>query len=139
MTVERIERDDGAVSNAELGEQRLRRRDFVGLLGDVDMREQQGGVGGERAQHLGGHTIIEVVEAATQRLAIQGYGAGAGDCARGLQQSGMAAEDQLDIRRIEALENVADSRVGGRAALLQTERGFQLVAMHVDEGDDAAI
>ena len=137
--MEGIERDDAAVGDAELGEQRPRRRDFVGFLVDIDMGQHDGRVGGERAQHLRGGTIVEVVEAATRRPAIQGDGAGAGGCACGLQQSGMATEHHLHIRRIEAPENVARSRVGGGAAPLQTERGVQPVAMDVDEGDDAAI
>jgi len=56
---------------AEFGQQRLCRRDLVGLLGDVDMREHKRGVGGKRAQHLGGDAVVELVKAAAQRLAIE--------------------------------------------------------------------
>ena len=120
-------------------QQRLRRRDLVGLLGDVDMGEHEGGVGGERAQHLGRGTVVEVVEAAAQRLAIQRDAALSGRCAGGLQQRGMAAEDRLHRGRIEPLEDVADGGVRGRAAPLQTEGGVQPAAVDIDEGDDAAI
>ena len=133
------DRGDAAGGDTGFDEQRLRRRDFVGFLCDVDMRQHERRVGGERAQHLGCDTIVEAVEAAAQRLAIQGNGARALGCTRRLQQSGMATEHHLDLRRIEALENGADSRVGGRAAPLRTEGGVQRGAMHVDEGDDAAI
>jgi hypothetical protein len=68
LAVQRVERDDGAGRRAEFGEQRLRRRDIVGLLGDIDRREQQGGVGGERARHLDGGTLMEIVEAALRGL-----------------------------------------------------------------------
>ena len=137
LAVQRVERDDGAGRRAEFGQQRLRRRDFVGLLGDVDMREQQGGVGGERAQHLDGGTLVEVVEAAAQGLAIKGDRALARGGARCLQQGGMAAEACLHRGRIEPLEDVPHGGVRGGAAPVQAEGGVQPVAMHVDEGDDA--
>ena len=69
------DRGDAAGGDTGFGEQRLRRRDFVGFLCDVDMRQHERRVGGERAQHLGCDTIVEAVEAAAQRLAIQGNGA----------------------------------------------------------------
>jgi hypothetical protein len=69
--VQRIERDDGTGGDAEFGQQRLCRRDLVGFLGDIDMGEHEGGVGGEGAEQLGGGPITEAVEAAAQRLAIK--------------------------------------------------------------------
>jgi hypothetical protein len=71
--VQRIERDDGAARNAKFRQKRLRRRDLVGLLGDIDMGEHKRRVGGERTQHLGRGTVAEFVEAAAQRLAVKGY------------------------------------------------------------------
>lgn len=135
----RIERDDGAVSDTEFGEQGLSRRNLVGLLGDVDMCEHEGGVGGECAEHLGGGAVVEVVEAAAQRLTVQRDAAVSRRRACRLQQSGMAAEDRFHIGRIEPFEDVADGCVRGRAAPFQTEGDIQPVAMDVDEGDDAAI
>jgi hypothetical protein len=137
--VQRIERDDGAGGNAEFRQQRLRRRDLVGLLCDVDMGEHEGGVGGERAQHLRRGAVVEVVEAATQRLAIQCDRARSGCCTCGLQQGRVATEHRLHIDRIEPLEDVADGGMCRCAAPFQAEHGVQPVAMHVDEGDDAAI
>ena len=67
----RIECDDDAALDAEFGQQPRCCRDLVGLLGDVDMGENEGRVGGERAQYLGGGAVVEMVEAAAQRLAIQ--------------------------------------------------------------------
>jgi len=109
--VQRIERDDGAVGDAEFGQQRLRRRDLVGLLGDVDVGEHQRGVGGERAQHLGGRAVVEPVKTAAQRLAIQRDAALSRCGARRLQQGGMTAEGRLHPGRIEPLEDVADGGV----------------------------
>jgi len=137
--VQRIERDGGAAADAEFGQQRLRRRDLVGLFGDVDMSEHESGVGGKSAQQLGGGTVAEVIEAAAQRLAIEGDAALAGCPVRRLQKGGMAAERRLHRGRIEPLENVADGGVRGRAAPLQTEGRVQPVAMDIDEGDDASI
>jgi hypothetical protein len=137
--MQRIERDDGGVGDAEFSQQRLRCWDFVGLLGNVDMGEHEGGVGGERAQHLSGSTVMEVVEAAAQGLAIQRDAALSGCGVRRLQQGGMATEDSLYRGRIEPLEDVADGGVRGCAAPVQTEGGIEPAAMDVDEGDDAPI
>lgn len=82
MTVERIERDDGAIADAEFGEQRLCCGDFIGFLGDIDMREHQCGVGRESAEHLRGGPVIEIIEAATEGFAIESDAAvsGCGVC-----------------------------------------------------------
>ena len=50
----------------------LHGRNFIGLVGNVDVRKHQLGVGRDRAQHLGRGAIIKLVEAASQRLAFQG-------------------------------------------------------------------
>jgi hypothetical protein len=115
------------------------RRDLVGLLGDIDMGEHEGSVGGERTEDLGSGTVIEGVEAAAQRLAVQRDAALSG-CGPGcLQQAGVLSQDKLDLGGIEPLEDVADRRVRGCAAPRQTAGRVQLAAMHIDGGDDAAI
>src|SRR6201993_2085969 len=129
LAVQRIERDDGAIGDAEFGEQGLGRRNLIGFRGDVDMGKDEGGLGGERAQHLGGRAVVELVEAAPQRLAIQRDAALPGCRACGLKQGGMTTEYSLDRRRIEPLEDVADRGVRGRAAPLQTKGGVQLAAI----------
>ena len=113
MTVQCIERDDGAVGDAEFGQQRLGCRDLVGLLGDINVGEHGRGIGGERAQHLRRGTVVKIVEAAAQRLAIQGDATLSGRGVRCLQQRSMAAKDRLHRGRTEPLENVADSGVRG--------------------------
>jgi len=50
--VYRIECDDRTVLDTEFRQQRLRCRDLVGFLGDIDVGEYQGRVGGERTQYL---------------------------------------------------------------------------------------
>jgi hypothetical protein len=139
LAVPRIERDDGAGGDAEFGEQDLGRRDLVGFRGDVDMGKDEGGIGGECAQHLGGSAVVEIVKAAPQRLAIQRDAARPGCRACGLKPGGMATEDSLNRRRIEPLEDIADRGVRGRATPRQTKGGVQLAAIDVDKRDDAAI
>ena len=137
--MQRVERDDGARGKAEFGQQGLRCRDLIGSLGDVDGGEHQRGVCGERAQHLDGGAVVEFVETAAQRLAIQCNAALSGCGARRLQQGGMAAEGRFHPGRVEPLEDVADGSVRRRAAPVQAEGRVQPAAMDVDEGDDAAI
>jgi len=103
------------------------------------MREHQGGVGGERAQHLGGGAVVELVEAAAQRLAIEGDAALSGRGARRLQPGSMAAEGRFHRGRIEPLEDVADGGVRRCSAPVQTGHRVQPATMDADEGDDAAI
>ena len=71
LAVQCIKRNDGARADAEFDQQRLRRRDLVRPLGDIDMGEHQRCVGGERAEHLRGSAVVEPVEAAAQGSAVQ--------------------------------------------------------------------
>ena len=72
LAVQGIEGDDGTGSNTAFGQQHLCRRNLVGLVGNVDVGEHEGGIGGERAQQLGGCAVTEAIEAATQGLAVKG-------------------------------------------------------------------
>ena len=71
LAMQGIERDQ-MTGEAELAEQRLGGRDLVGLFVNVAVRQHQRGVGGEDAEHLRGGAVAELVEAAAQRLAIDG-------------------------------------------------------------------
>ena len=113
--MQRIERDQGAGGDTEFGEQRLRGWDFVGFRVDVDVGEHQSSVGGERAQHLGSGAIMERVEAAAQRFAIQRDAAAFTAAAGCLQQGGMAAERPLHRCRIKPLQDVAVTGAKPRA------------------------
>ena len=138
LAMQRVERDDSARGEAGFGQQRLRRRDLVGLLGDVDVGEHRRGVGGERAQHLCCGTVTELVKTAAQRLAIQCDAALSWCGAPRLQQGGMAAaEGILHHSRIEPLEDVADSGVRRCSAPVQAEGRVQLVTVNVDDLDSA--
>jgi putative transposase len=63
---------DNSASEAEFGEQCLHRRDFIRLLVTVEMRQHQRGVAGERVQDMRGLAVLEMVEAVTQCLAVEG-------------------------------------------------------------------
>ena len=139
LTVQRIEGDNCAGRKTEFGQQRLGRRDLVGLLGDVDMGEHEGGIDGERAQHQRGGTVMEIVEASPPCFAVERDAGPPGGHARGLQQAGMMPESCLDRGWIEPFEDIANGGVRRRAAPLQTEGRVQPAAMGIDEGDDTAI
>jgi len=130
---------DETRGQSEFGEQCLRRGDFVGLIVDLDMGEHQGGVGGQGAEDLGGGAVVEVVETATQRLAIQSNAALSRRDPGDLQPGGVAAEDALDCGWVEPSKDVADGGMGGRAAPAQSERPIEAATVDVDEGDDATV
>ena len=69
LTVQRIGGEQDA-PQAKLLDQRLRRRDLVAVR-DLLVGQDEGGVAGERAEQLGGGMVVQVIEAAPQRLAIQ--------------------------------------------------------------------
>ena len=133
-----IERDD-AVCDMEFAEQLLRGGDFVGLFRDIDVRQDETGFDVEGVQHLGRLAVGEIVEASSERLAIDrddtsrrlGYGAA--------QTSGVSAENLLDRLGFKALEDVSNRGMGGGAPPVQTEGGVQSATVHFDEGHDGAI
>jgi len=139
LAVQRVQGDDGAWRQAEFGQQRLGCGNFVGLRGDVDMGQDQGGVGGQRAEDLDCGPVVEPVEAAPKRLAVERDAALARLGAGGVELGGMAAEHRFHRRGVEALEDVADGGMRGRTPPCQPEDGVQPGAVDVDEGDDAAV
>jgi hypothetical protein len=56
---------------AEVIDQGLHGRNLVGRAGDLLVRQNQCGLGGEGTEHVRGGAVVQVVEAATQRLAIE--------------------------------------------------------------------
>ena len=154
LAVQRTKRGQGATGHAGFGRQGLRRRDLVGLPGDVrraswfdvEVRGHRRGVGGGRAQHLGGTAAVGPAEvrrtsrfdAAAQRPAIESGAALPGGRARRLQQGGRAAERRFHPGRAEPSEDVADGGARRRAAPVRAESRVQPAAMDGDGGDDAA-
>ena len=124
---------DNSASEAEFGEQCLHRRDFIRLLVTVEMRQHQGGVGGKRAQDVSGLAVLEMVEAVTQCLAVEGNVAFARGAGLRVQDGGMAPKDLFDRSRIQLLENEPDGGVGRRAPPWQRERVLQPSEMDINE------
>ena len=138
LAVHSIERDD-AVGELKFAEQLLGCGNFVGLVRDIDMGQDQAGFGVECVQHLGCLAVIEVVEASPECLAIdrddtsRWIGCGAPQASRVL------TEDLLDRLRIEALKDISNRGMGRGTPPVQTEGGIQTTAMHLDEGHDGTI
>jgi hypothetical protein len=103
-------------AQAQLLDQRLGRRDLV-APGDLLMGQDERALAGEGAEHLRRGSVIEVIEAAAERLAVQGdepslrWGHGT------TEMLGMAAERGLQLGRIEGVEERARAqRVDRRRA-----------------------
>src|ERR1035437_3617527 len=66
----RVARDDMA-RHVEFLEELLHGGDFIGLLVDLDMRQHQRRVDGERAEHLSCLEVVEAIETALESFAIE--------------------------------------------------------------------
>jgi hypothetical protein len=125
---------------AELREQPRHGGNLVRCRRDLLVRQDQRSVAGERAQHVGGGLIIQVVEAAAQRFTVQRDSAPA-RCADLLlvEALGVAPERGFEIGRIERQEEVAQSVERRGTAETGAEDGVQALAVDVDEGDDTLV
>jgi hypothetical protein len=130
---------DDMIGQVEVRQQLLSSRDFVGFLVDINMRQHQRGVGCERAEHLLGLGVVEAVEAAFERLAVERDNAHTASLRRKVELAGMFAEGPFNIRRRKPLQNVADGGVRGRPFPTDPEGLVEFLPMHFDEGADAAI
>jgi len=88
---------DDVAGRIEFLQQLLHGGDFVGFFIDFDMRRHQRGIDGERAEHLPGLDVVEVVETALQRLAVECDDARLGARGREIQVGGMFAKDLFDV------------------------------------------
>jgi hypothetical protein len=127
------------VGEVEVRQQFLGSGDFVGFFVDLDMRQHQRGIGGERAEHLLCLGVIEAVEAAFERLAVERDDARAMRVRRQIECGGVLAKGRFDIRRVEALQNIADGGMRGWPFPADFEGLVELLSMHFDERADAAI
>jgi hypothetical protein len=136
--VQRIE-GDGAVRELEFAEYLLRVRNIVGLLVDIDVRQDQAGFGVERMQQLGCFAVGEIVEASPEHLAIKRDGA-LRSADRTIQETGgMAAEGLLNRLGIKPLEDLANAGMGRHTLPARTEGSVQSAAVYRDEGFDGTI
>ena len=120
MAVHGVEGDD-AMRDMKFAEQLLRGGDFVGLVRDIDVRHDETGFDLEGVQHLGRLAVGEIVEASSERLAID-----RDDTSRRIgngvaQTGGVLAENLLDGLGFKALENVSNRGMGGGAPPVQTQ------------------
>jgi hypothetical protein len=119
-------------------DQRLRRRDLV-AFGDLLVGQDERRLAGERAEHLGGGPVVQVVEAAAQRLAVQRHDPPPRRGGGVIELLGVAAEGGLQLGRVERVQEGAQ-RVDRRgAAEAGAEGHVQPLAMHADEQADAAV
>ena len=114
--------------DVEVVQQLLDSRYLVGLLADLEMRQQQVGTGVECVQQLRRFAVGEVIEAALEGLAIKGEDTLPGLGATGLQAGSMPAEHMFDRSWIKALENVADGGMSWRTFPVQTKSRVQVGA-----------
>ena len=123
---------------AQLLDQRLGRRDLV-ALGDLLMGQDERALAGEGAEHLRRGLVVEMVEAAPQRLAVQRDDPPPRRGGGVTEMLGVAAEGGLDLGRVERVQEVAQ-RVHGRGpSQAGAEGGVQALAMDADEDQDAAV
>src|SRR3712207_1840319 len=103
------------------------------------MGQHAAGIDGKSTENLSGFSILEVVEAVPEGLAIQSDPARRRSLVSGVEPRRMPAKHPFDRRGIETLKDVADR--GMRRCLLpgQTEGGIPAQAMHVQERVDAPI
>ena len=135
----RVAGDDMAC-DVEFFQQFLHGGDLVGLLVDLDMRQHQGCVGGERAEHLSCLDVVEAVETALERLAIKRHDTRTRTGSGGkVQVGGMFAKYPFNIRRPQSLQNVPDGGMSGRPFPADLEDPVQFPPMDFDEGTNAAI
>lgn len=129
-----------AAFEAKVVDQRLRRRDLVTFVVDREMAEDDRLVLGKGAQHMGGLLVMEAIEAAAKRFAINRDGgwqpiiwAHRHEC-RGVGSKGV-----FDRQGIEPVQDGAHRTVGRRLSPAKTERLIQSRKMAVDEAVNLAI
>ena len=84
-------------------------------------------------------SVVQVIEAAAQRLAIEGDGALPGHLDRPVQRVRMTAEGGLEIVLVERQEQTAQRVHGWRPSEARPEGSVQAVALDGDEGDDLLV
>src|SRR5215218_2724432 len=122
----------------EFLDQGLGGADLVALI-DLLVGQDEGGVAGEGTEHLGGGLVVKMVEAAPQRLAIQGDDPPPWPSGGVTKMLGMTAKSGLDLGRVERVQWGAQ-RVDGRGATeAGAEGGVEPLAVHADEQADTTV
>jgi hypothetical protein len=114
--VQGVDREDDA-AEAQVPDHGRRGLDLCGRVPHLLMAEDQAGLRGEGAEHVGRGAVVQPVEAAPERLAVERDDAPpAGGAGLLAEVAGVAAESGLQVRRIEGLEHVAQGVDGRRPA-----------------------
>ena len=130
---------DDVAGQIEFLQQLLHCGDLIGFFIDFDMRQHQRRIDGERAEHLLGLDVVEVVETALQRLAVECDDARLGAPGCEIQVGGMFAKDFFDVGRAQPLQNIANGGMSRRPFPFDFEGFVQLFPMHLDVSADASI
>lgn len=130
LTVHGIQSEQ-ATGQAECRDHVLGGRNFVALLRNRQMPENDLTIGGKGAQHMRRLAVVESVEAAAQGLAVDGHRR---KDARALswnfrKTGGMLAERPLHLLGVETVQDEAHRRIGGGAAERQTKSVVQAIQM----------
>jgi hypothetical protein len=137
LTVQGVAGEDDA-AEAEVPDHRPDRLGLGGHVRHLLVAEDQGRVGGEGAEHVGRGAVVQAVEAAPQGLAIQRHGGVRSIRPALAQLPGVAAEGGLQRLGIEREEQVAQRVDRRRAAQADAVDVAEPVAVHGQEGHDAA-
>src|SRR3954449_9794627 len=121
---------------AQVLHQRRHGRDLAGRPGHLLVGQDEGGVTGKGAEHMSCGPVVQVIEAAAQRLAIKCDGALPSHLDRPVQLVRMAAEGSLEIVPLEQTAQRVHRRCPAQAG---AEGGVQAVALNGDEGDDLLV
>src|SRR4051794_17552430 len=97
--------------DVEFTQELLGSRDLVRLVIDFDMSQHESGIDGKGAENLSRLSILEVVEAVPEGLAVQRDPALLRSPSGGVEPRSMAPKHRFDRRRIEPLKGVADRGV----------------------------
>ena len=138
LTVDRVcgENDAG---KPKIADHLLRGGDLIGLVVDFGVRQDDGVIAGERRQSLRCLPVVDMVEAAAQRLAVEcDHRPLAWGCSR--QDGGsVVAECRFEVAPIQRLEH-RPQRVDGRSPLqIDAEMPVEVVPALLQESDDPAI
>ena len=125
--------------HAERLDQGLHGWDLVGGIAHLLMRQDQGRLAGEGAQHVRGSPVVQMVEAALERLAVERHDAWLAGWRPAAQLPGMLAQGSLQLGRIERLKQSAQGIDGRGPAQRGAEHRVEALTMHGDEDQDAAL
>ncbi len=130
---------DDMARQVEFLHQLLHGGDLVGFFIDFDVGENQRRIDRERAEQLPCLGVVEVVETALQRLAVERDDARLGARRSEIQVRCVVTEDLFDIGRAQPLQNIADRGMRRRPLPLDREGFVQPLPMHLEVSADAAI